>query len=70
MQYFFLITSCFKKPIHVIKHMVKLDKIYTRGGDTGYIHGWRKKNKNHLFEAIGNVDELNAFWRLLLTIQT
>ena len=44
--------------------MVKLDKIYTRGGDKGYtsiVGGKRVKKSSNLIEAIGNVDELNAF---------
>ena len=48
--------------------MVKLDKIYTRGGDTGYtsiVGGKRIKKSSHMIEAIGNVDELNAFLGLL-----
>ena len=43
--------------------MVKLDKIYTRGGDFGYtsiINGKRVKKSSYIIEAIGNVDELNA----------
>ena len=48
--------------------MVKLDKIYTRGGDNGYtsIVGRRRvKKSSHVIEAIGNVDELNAILGLL-----
>ena len=48
--------------------MVKLDKIYTRGGDTGYtsiVGKKRIKKSSHIIEAIGNVDELNAFLGLL-----
>ena len=44
--------------------MVKLDKIYTRGGDTGFtslVGGKRVKKSSHVIEAIGNVDELNAY---------
>ena len=44
--------------------MVKLDKIYTRGGDTGYtsiVGSKRLKKSSSIIEAIGNVDELNAF---------
>ncbi len=44
--------------------MVKLDKIYTKGGDRGYtslVGGKRVKKSSHFIEAIGNVDELNAF---------
>ena len=43
--------------------MVKLDKIYTRGGDKGYtsvIGGKRVKKSSILIETIGNIDELNA----------
>ena len=43
--------------------MVKLDKIYTRGGDNGYtsiIGGKRVKKSSYIIEAIGNIDELNA----------
>ena len=49
--------------------MVKLDKIYTRGGDTGYtsiVGRKRVKKSSHVIEAIGNVDELNAFLGLLV----
>ncbi len=49
--------------------MVKLDKIYTRGGDTGYtsiVGGKRIKKSSHIIEAIGNVDELNAFLGVVL----
>tara|TARA_X000000950_G_scaffold288632_1_gene406413 strand:- start:4121 stop:4678 length:558 start_codon:yes stop_codon:yes gene_type:complete len=48
--------------------MVKLDKIYTRGGDKGYtsIVGSKRVKKSSLFiEAIGSVDELNAFLGLV-----
>ena len=48
--------------------MVKLDKIYTRGGDTGYtsiVGRKRVKKSSHVIEALGNVDELNAFLGLL-----
>ena len=44
--------------------MVKLDKIYTKGGDSGYtsiVGGKRVKKSSKIIEAIGNVDELNAF---------
>ena len=44
--------------------MVKLDKIYTKGGDSGYtsvVGGKRVKKSSCIIEAIGNVDELNAF---------
>ncbi|MAJ24186.1 MAG: ATP:cob(I)alamin adenosyltransferase [Rickettsiales bacterium] len=43
--------------------MVKLDKIYTRGGDTGYtsiVGGKRIKKSSIVIETIGSVDELNA----------
>ena len=43
--------------------MVKLDKIYTKGGDSGYtsiVGGKRVKKSSKIIEAIGNVDELNA----------
>ena len=43
--------------------MVKLDKIYTKGGDSGYtsiVGGQRVKKSSILIEAISNVDELNA----------
>ena len=49
--------------------MVKLDKIYTRGGDTGYtsiVGGKRVKKSSNIIEAIGNVDELNAFLGVVL----
>ena len=48
--------------------MVKLDKIYTRGGDSGYtsiVCGKRVKKSSFIIEAIGNVDELNALLGLL-----
>ena len=48
--------------------MVKLDKIYTRGGDKGYtsiVGGKRVKKSSYVIEAIGNVDELNAFLGLI-----
>ena len=48
--------------------MVKLDKIYTKGGDTGYtsiVGGKRVKKSSHIIEAVGYVDELNAFLGLL-----
>ena len=44
--------------------MVKLDKIYTKGGDSGYtsiVGNKRIKKSSYIIEAIGNVDELNAF---------
>ena len=43
--------------------MVKLDKIYTKGGDNGYtsiVGGKRVKKSSNIIEAISNVDELNA----------
>ena len=43
--------------------MVKLDKIYTKGGDKGFtslVGGKRVKKSSKIIEAIGNVDELNA----------
>ena len=48
----------------LLLYMVKLDKIYTRGGDKGYTSingGKRVKKSSNLIDAIGNVDELNAF---------
>ena len=52
--------------------MVKLDKIYTRGGDAGYtsiVGGKRIRKSSTIIEAIGNVDELNAFLGLVLKDQ-
>ena len=49
--------------------MVKLDKIYTRGGDKGYtsiVGGKRVKKSSHIIEAIGNIDELNALMGLTI----
>ena len=49
--------------------MVKLDKIYTKGGDNGYtsiVGGKRVKKSSNIIEAIGNVDELNAFLGLII----
>tara|TARA_Y100000589_G_scaffold223599_1_gene211155 strand:+ start:1199 stop:1747 length:549 start_codon:yes stop_codon:yes gene_type:complete len=43
--------------------VVKLDKIYTKGGDSGYtsiVGGKRIKKSSNIIEAISNVDELNA----------
>ena len=43
--------------------MVKLDKIYTKGGDSGYtsiVGGKRVRKSSNIIEAISNVDELNA----------
>ena len=48
--------------------MVKLDKIYTKGGDAGYtsiVGSKRVKKSSCVIEAIGNVDELNAFLGLV-----
>ena len=48
--------------------MVKLDKIYTKGGDAGYtsiVGSKRVKKSSCIIEAIGNVDELNAFLGLI-----
>jgi len=44
-------------------YMVKLDKIYTKGGDRGYtsiVGGKRVKKSSYIIEAISNVDELNS----------
>ena len=49
--------------------MVKLDKIYTKGGDKGKtsIVGGKRVSKNHeRIVAIGSVDELNALLGLTL----
>ena len=49
--------------------MVKLDKIYTKGGDKGYtsiVGGKRIKKSSYLIEAVGNIDELNAFLGLVV----
>lgn len=49
--------------------MVKLDKIYTKGGDNGYtslVGGERVKKSSKVIEAIGNVDELNAYLGLVV----
>ena len=49
--------------------MVKLDKIYTRGGDKGYtsiIGGKRVRKSSILIETIGNIDELNAILGLAI----
>ena len=49
--------------------MIKLDKIYTKGGDTGYtsiVGGKRVKKSSYVIEAICSVDELNAFLGLLI----
>ncbi len=48
--------------------MVKLDKIYTRGGDKGYtsLGDGTRVSKHHLrMEAIGSVDEVNAVMGLV-----
>ena len=53
--------------------MVKLDKIYTRGGDAGYtslVGGKRIKKSSNIIEAIGNVDELTAFLGVVLNYLT
>ena len=50
--------------------MVKLDKIYTRGGDTGYtsiLDNKRVKKSSYVIEAIGGIDELNAFLGLIVS---
>ena len=49
--------------------MVKLDKIYTKGGDSGYtsiVGGKRVKKSSNIIEAISNVDELNATLGLIV----
>ena len=49
--------------------MVKLDKIYTKGGDNGYtsiVGGKRVKKSSNIIEAISNVDELNAILGLVM----
>ena len=49
--------------------MVKLDKIYTKGGDTGFtslVGGKRVKKSDYVVEAVGNVDELNAYLGLVI----
>lgn len=49
--------------------MVKLDKIYTKGGDSGYtslVGGRRVKKSSNLIKAIGSVDELNALLGLII----
>ncbi len=48
--------------------MVKLDKIYTKGGDNGYtsiVGGKRVKKSSYIIEAVGHVDELNALLGLI-----
>ncbi|OUU62621.1 MAG: ATP:cob(I)alamin adenosyltransferase [Alphaproteobacteria bacterium TMED62] len=50
--------------------MVKLDKIYTRGGDKGFtsiVGGKRVKKSSNIIEAIGNIDELNAVIGIIIT---
>ena len=50
--------------------MVKLDKIYTRGGDSGFtsiVGGKRVKKSSNIIEAIGNIDELNAVLGIIIT---
>ena len=50
-------------------NMVKLDKIYTKGGDNGYtsiVGGKRVKKSSSIIEAIGNVDELNAILGIII----
>ena len=49
--------------------MVKLDKIYTKGGDKGktsLVGGSRVSKCNDIIDAIGNVDELNALLGLVV----
>ena len=49
--------------------MVKLDKIYTRGGDKGktsLVGGSRVSKSDDIIEAVGNVDELNALLGLVI----
>ena len=49
--------------------MVKLDKIYTKGGDKGktsLVGGSRVSKSNDIIDAIGNVDELNALLGLVV----
>ena len=49
--------------------MVKLDKIYTKGGDRGktsLVGGSRVSKSNAIIDAIGNVDELNALLGLVV----
>ena len=51
--------------------MVKLDKIYTTGGDKGRTslgNGKRVKKTNKIIIAVGSVEELNAHIGLALTI--
>ena len=49
--------------------MVKIDKIYTKGGDSGYtsiVGGKRVKKSSNIIIAISNVDELNATLGLII----
>ena len=49
--------------------MIKLDKIYTKGGDKGktsLVGGSRVSKSNDIIDAIGNVDELNALLGLVV----
>ena len=49
--------------------MVKLDKIYTRGGDEGFtsiVGGKRVRKSSLIIEAISNVDELNSILGLII----
>lgn len=49
--------------------MVKLDKIYTKGGDKGktsLVGGKRVNKSNNYIDAIGCVDELNSFLGLVI----
>ena len=49
--------------------MVKLDKIYTKGGDKGktsLVGGSRVSKSNDIIDAIGNVDELNALLGIVI----
>ncbi len=48
--------------------MVKITRIYTRSGDKGHSSlgdGTRRKKSDVRFEAIGNVDEINAYLGLI-----
>ena len=54
----------------VYLYMVKLDKIYTKGGDRGFtsiVGGKRVKKSSNIIEAIGNIDELNAILGVIIT---
>ena len=49
--------------------MIKLDKIYTKGGDKGktsLVGGSRVSKSNDIIDAIGNVDELNALLGIVI----